>query len=231
LQEHDRALIVGAPTFGKGVVEQVMPLSEKMGLALTSAQYFTACGRSLQRPLPGTALATEVAYNGVRSEGDGAGTGRQSAPVSSAPPVAEFRTDNGRPVTAGGGITPDVPIPGRALDPWVSYLNQRGTFTSFASEYLTLHGKVSKSFEPDLGVMDSFRDFLGRQGLRVPEEYWASDQPYLKVRIKTELFNLVYGLTFGDEVETRADPQVQKAATLFPRVAELLKGPSSPAKY
>jgi carboxyl-terminal processing protease len=221
LQEHDRALIAGEPTFGKGVVEQVMALSEKMGLALTAAQYFTPCGRSLQRPLPGTALATEVAYNGVRPQDGGAGTPGRSAPVSSASSL--FHTDNGRPVSAGGGVTPDVPIPSRALDPWVSYLNQRGIFTSFASEYLTLHGKVPKSFEPDLGVLDSLRDFLGRQGVRVPEEFWASDQPYLKVRIKTELFNLVYGLTFGDEVETRADPQAQKAATLFPRIAELLK--------
>ena len=227
LQEHDRALIAGEPTFGKGVVEQVMALSDKMGLALTSAQYFTPCGRSLQRPLPGTALAAEVAYNIVSPQGDGAGTGRPSTSVSSAPPAAEFHTDNGRPVSAGGGITPDVPIPGRALDPWVSYLNQRGIFTSFASEYLTLHGKVPTSFEPDLAMLDGFRAFLGRQGVRVPEEYWADDQPYLKVRIKTELFNLVYGLTLGDEVETRADTQVQKAATLFVRIAQLLQARAS----
>jgi hypothetical protein len=82
---------------------------------------------------------------------------------------------------------------------------------------------VPKSFEPDSQVLDGFKDFLGRRGVRVPEEYWNDDRPYLKVRIKTELFNLVYGLTFGDEVETRADPQVQKAATLFPTIAQLLK--------
>ncbi len=225
LQEHDRALIAGEPTFGKGVVEHVIALSEKMGLALTAAQYFTPCGRSLQRPLPGTALATDMAYNSVRPEDDGAGTGGEITPLSSA--SSTFHTDNGRPVTAGGGITPDVPISSRALDPWVSFLNQRGIFTNFASEYLTLHGKVPKSFEPDSQVLDGFKDFLGRRGVRVPEEYWAHDQTYLKVRIKTELFNLVYGLTFGDEVETRADPQVQKAATLFPRIAQLLKAPAS----
>jgi carboxyl-terminal processing protease len=213
LQEHDRALIAGEPTFGKGVVEHVIGLSEKMGLALTAAQYFTPCGRSLQRPLPGTALAQEVAEQ----------TGRENTPVASASSV--FHTDDGRPVTAGGGITPDVPISSHTSDPWVTFLNQRGIFTSFASEYLTLRGKVSKSFEPDAQVLDGFKDFLGRRGLRAPEEYWGDDQPYLKVRIKTELFNLVYGLAFGEEIETRADPQVQKAATLFPRIAQLLKAP------
>ena len=223
LQEHDRALIAGEPTFGKGVVEHVTSLSEKTGLALTAAQYFTPCGRSLQRPLPGTALAKEVVYN---AGGPGEGStvkGGEVTPVASESPT--FHTDDGRPVTAGGGITPDVHISGPTSDPWVTFLNQRGIFTSFASEYLTVRGKVPKSFEPDFQVLDSFKDFLGRQGVRVPEEYWNGDQPYLKVRIKTELFNLVYGLTFGDEVETRADPQVQKAAALFPRIAQLLKAP------
>jgi carboxyl-terminal processing protease len=223
LQEHDRALVAGEPTFGKGVVEHVIGLSEKMGLALTAAQYFTPCGRSLQRPLPGTALAKEVAYNTGRPEQRGPETGPELSSVATE--ASAFHTDDGRPVTAGGGITPDVPISSRPSDPWVTFLNQRGIFTSFASEYLTLRGKVPKSFEPDLQVLDGFKDFLGRQGVRVPEEYWAGDQPYLKVRIKTELFNLIYGLTFGDEVETRADPEVQKAVTLFPMISELLKSP------
>ena len=218
LQEHDRALIAGESTFGKGVVEHVTALSEKTGLALTAAQYFTPCGRSLQRPLAGTALAKEVMYNTGPGEEQKGGEIKPVASASSA-----FHTDDGRPVTAGGGITPDVLITGHSSDPWVTFLNQRGIFTSFASEYLTLRGKVPKSFEPDSHVLDGFKDFLGRRGVRVPEEYWNDDRPYLKVRIKTELFNLVYGLTFGDEVETRADPQVQKAATLFPTIAQLLK--------
>ena len=218
LQEHDRALIAGESTFGKGVVEHVTALSEKTGLALTAAQYFTPCGRSLQRPLAGTALAKEVMYNTGPGEEQKGGEIKPVASASSA-----FHTDDGRPVTAGGGITPDVLITGHSSDPWVTFLNQRGIFTSFASEYLTLRGKVPKSFEPDSQVLDGFKDFLGRRGVRVPEEYWNDDRPYLKVRIKTELFNLVYGLTFGDEVETRADPQVQKAATLFPTIAQLLK--------
>jgi carboxyl-terminal processing protease len=222
LQEHDRALIAGEPTFGKGVVEHVIGLSEKMGLALTAAQYFTPCGRSLQRPLPGTALAQEVAHNTGRREEP---TGRETTAAESASFV--FHTDDGRPVTGGGGITPDVPISSHTSDPWVTFLNQRGIFTTFASEYLTSRGKVPKSFEPDSQVLDGFKDFLGRRGVRVPEEYWDDDQPYLKVRIKTELFSLVYGLTFAEEVEMRADPQVQKAAALFPRIAQLLKAPAS----
>ncbi len=203
LQEHDRALIAGEPTFGKGVVESVAALSEKTGLALTTAQYFTPSGRSIQRPLPGTALATpEASLAGVANPA--------------------FRTDNGRVVSAGGGITPDVVISAAVRDPWVSFLDQRGVFTSFASEYLTLRGKVERTFEPDAKVLDEFRKFLGEQRIRVPEEYWTQDQDYLKLKIKAEVFNLVFGLAVGDEIETRGDPQVQKAAGLFAKVHVLL---------
>jgi carboxyl-terminal processing protease len=206
LQEHDRALIVGEPSFGKGVVESVSELSEGTGLALTIAQYFTPSGRSLQRPIPGTLLA-----EGTTGADPASGT------------KTEFHTAGGRPVTAGGGITPDVMIPGRELDPWVTFLNQRGTFTTFSSEFLTTSGRVNRSFEPDTVVLARFRNFLDREGIRVPEEYWGADQDFLKLRIRAEVFNLVFGLKTGEEIETRADPQVRKAASLFSRIPQLLK--------
>ena len=213
LQEHDRALIVGEPSFGKGVVEAVFPLSEKTALVLTTAQYLTPSGRSIQRPLPGTGLA---------------GNGGELQPGKSEPAnhrASTFHTDNGRPVLAGGGIAPDVTIPTRTLDPWVTFLRDTGAFTRFASDYLTLHRKIDKSFEPDAKVLGNFQDFLGRERIRVPEEYWSQDQDYLKLKIKAEIFNLVFGLAVGDEVEVRGDPQVQKAASLFPKIPSLLKGP------
>jgi carboxyl-terminal processing protease len=207
LQEHDRAVIAGGPTYGKGVVQSVTPLSEDTGLALTTAQYFTPSGRSLQRPLPGTALAAP---------------GRELDPASNS---SHFSTDDGRPLSPGGGITPDIEIPPRRLDPWVAFLNQTGTFTDFASEYLTLHGRANRSFDPDAAMLEDFKKFLNRGGVRTPEEYWNNDQDFLKLRIKVELLNLVYGLASGEETETKGDPQVQRAATLFSQIPQILKGP------
>lgn len=57
LQEHDRAWLVGETTFGKGVAEAIMPLSQGAALVLTTARYFTPRGRSVQKELPATALA------------------------------------------------------------------------------------------------------------------------------------------------------------------------------
>lgn len=209
LEEHDRAVIAGEPTFGKGVVDNIIPLPDHTGMALIVAQYFTPSGRSIQRRLPGTALA---------HTDPGLGKNRH------------FHTDDGRPVTAGGGIDPDVRIPPRKLNPWLAFLNRHGAFTDFASQYLTYHPQVGKSFNPDAHVLSEFRDFLSNERVRIPLQYWVADQSYLKLRIKTEVFNLVFGLKAGNEVKIKGDPQVQKALKIFPRVSEILAGPLSKKK-
>jgi carboxyl-terminal processing protease len=209
LQEHDRALIAGGPTYGKGVVQSVTALSEDTGLALTTAQYFTPSGRSLQRPIPGTALASP---------------GKELDPASTS---SHFSTDDGRPLSPGGGISPDVEVAPRTLDPWVTFLDRSGAFTDYASDYLTLHGRANRTFEPDDAMLGDFRDYLTRRGVRTPAEYWDRDREYLKLRIKVDLLNLVYGLSSGDEAQTKGDPEVQRAASLFARMPEILKGPRS----
>jgi hypothetical protein len=60
----------------------------------------------------------------------------------------------------------------------------------------------------------------------VPDEYWSKDQGYLKLRLKVELTNLVFGLARGDELETKGDPQAQQAADLFPRIPQILMATS-----
>jgi hypothetical protein len=137
---------------------------------------------------------------------------------------ATFHTDDGRPVTVGGGVTPDVTIEGRSDDPWLAFISQRGYLTSYAESYLTTHGKVAEPFEVSLDMLEDFKATLEHNGVRVPVEYWLTDRDLLKLRLKVELMNLIYGLERGDELATKGDPQVQQAASLFPRFAEILKG-------
>jgi hypothetical protein len=96
--------------------------------------------------------------------------------------------------------------------------------TGYAEEYLSTHGKVAESFEPPPEMLENFRASLERNHVRVPEEYWSKDQDYLRLRLKVELTNLVFGLARGDELETKGDPQAQQAASLFTRISQLLKG-------
>lgn len=199
-QEHDRAWVVGEPSFGKGVVESVMPLSEGAALALTTARYYTPQGRSVQRPLPGTALAD------ILSDG-----------------MQQFRSDSGRPLLQGGGVQPDQLARSWQLEPWVEIFGQSTAFMNFAQSYIERHGKVSESFEVDDLVLDEFQSFLRGAGVAVPSQSWISSLPYLKVRIKTELVNLVFGASKGDEVEVRGDPQVKSAVQALDQAQQLLR--------
>ncbi len=222
LQDHDRAVIAGQPTFGKGVVQSVVELSEETGLALTAGQYFTPSGRSIQRPIAGTALTFASLSPSAAPKPDAP---KPSSGADPTPPAAgAFHTDDGRPVGVGGGITPDVEIPGHVDDPWLMFITQRGYVTSYAESYLSVHGKLAEPFDVSPVMLEDFKQSLEGNGVRVPDGFWASDQDILKIRLKVELINLVYGLDRGEEVATRGDTQTQQAAALFPRVAQILKG-------
>src|SRR3954447_13292527 len=100
IQDHDRGLIVGETTFGKGLVQTVYPLSENTGLALTTARYYTPSGRLIQRDYNGVSLYDY--YYARDEEGDNAPPPKDNA-------NREVKlTDSGRTVYGGGGITPDV---------------------------------------------------------------------------------------------------------------------------
>jgi carboxyl-terminal processing protease len=222
LQEHDRAVIAGLPTYGKGVIQSVVELGEQTGLALTAGQYFTPSGRSIQRPLAGTALTFASLSPSAVPKEKRAKTAAGTDPVGRG--AARFHTDDGRPVTVGGGITPDVAIAGHSDDPWLAFVTQRGYLTSYAESYLTTHGKLAEPFEVAPEMLEDFKATLEHNGVRVPDEYWSNDQDLLKLRLKVELINLVYGLERGNELATQGDPQAREAAGLFPRLAQILKG-------
>ena len=90
--------------------------------------------------------------------------------------------------------------------------------------YLTTHDKPAEPFEVSPDMLEDFRETLLHNGVRVPNEFWSSDQGKLKLKLKVELTNLVYGLERGNEVETKGDPQAQEAIKLFPRFAQILRG-------
>src|ERR1700690_4141791 len=98
IQAHDRGLIVGEVTFGKGLVQTVYPLSENTGLALTTAHYYTPSGRLIQRNYSNISLY-DYYYN--RDQAESSNTANREVKL----------TDSGRTVYGGGGITPDVSLP------------------------------------------------------------------------------------------------------------------------
>ena len=156
LQEHDRAVIAGSPTYGKGVVQSVQELVEQTALAITAGQYFTPSGRSIQRPLPGTALT----FASLSSSYEPSGKAGESTPGADPATAANksFHTDNGRPVTIGGGVTPDVTIASKEVDPWLSFVTQRGLVTSYAESYLTTHSRPTEPIATTPEMLAEFKE-------------------------------------------------------------------------
>jgi carboxyl-terminal processing protease len=192
LQDHDRAVIVGEPSFGKGLVESVFPLSDSTGLALTTALYYTPSGRSIQKPLDSSQFALGSAA--LRSNSQ-----------------AEFRTSSGRKVTGGGGVQPDYVVYPPEMTQLRAVLEASGSFTSFATDYTQRHPGITEKFEVTAALLNEFQVYLSQRNIRPSVGEWSRERDFIQNRLKTEIFNQALGVEKGDEVEAQRDPQIVKA--------------------
>lgn len=209
LQDHDRALIVGETTFGKGLVQTVYPLSENTGLALTTARYYTPSGRLIQRDYNGVSLY-DYYYNRDNSEADNKNNANREVKT----------TDSGRTVYGGGGINPDVKVATPKQNAFQDRLLQHYAFFNFAKRYLINH-QVAKQFTVDDAVMQDFRKFLNDEKVNFTEADLAEVNDWIRSNIKSEVFIDAFGQEEGLKVRAEADPQVQKALELMPEAKQL----------
>lgn len=211
IQDHDRGLIVGEATFGKGLVQTVYPLSENTGLALTTAKYYTPSGRLIQRDYNGVSLY-DYYY------------GRDEDTNNNAPPDPKNHevklTDSGRTVYGGGGITPDVKLSNQKSSHFQDVLLQKYAFFNFAKHYLINH-KVDKNFNVDENVMQEFRRFLDDQKIPFTEAELGEANDWVRTNIKAELFISAFGQQEGLRVRAEGDPNVTKSLELLPKAKEL----------
>jgi carboxyl-terminal processing protease len=207
IQDHDRGLIAGETTFGKGLVQTVYPLSENTGLALTTAKYYTPSGRLIQRNYDGVSL-----YDYYYNDRDNADQTVANHEVK--------MTDSGRTVYGGGGITPDVKIPNQKTNRFEDALLEKYAFFNFAKHYVINH-QVNKQFQVDDAVMQEFRKFLDEQKITFTEADLADNMDWIKSNIKAELFINEFGQQEGMMVHAETDPEVQKAVDLLPQAKQL----------
>jgi carboxyl-terminal processing protease len=207
IQDHDRGLIAGETTFGKGLVQTVYPLSENTGLALTTAKYYTPSGRLIQRNYDGVSL-----YDYYYNDRDNADQTVTNHEVK--------MTDSGRTVYGGGGITPDVKIPNQKSNRFEDNLLEKYAFFNFAKHYVINH-QVNKQFQVDDAVIQEFRKFLDEQKIPFTEADLADNMDWIKSNIKAELFINEFGQQEGMRVHAETDPEVEKALDLLPQAKQL----------
>jgi carboxyl-terminal processing protease len=210
IQDHDRGLIVGETSFGKGLVQTQFPLSEDTALLLTTARYYTPSGRLIQRDYNNVSLY-DYHYN----------------PQPPVKPEVKL-TDSGRQVYGGGGITPDIVTAAPKPDDFQQLLFRRGVFYpvqqgvgDFTRFYLGEKPDVTKDFVVTDQVIQELRKYLDKQKIKYTDQDIQANLSWLKWQIKREVFTSYFGLNDGYKVELQDDPQLEKAVEAMPQARAL----------
>ncbi len=213
IQDHDRGLVVGETTFGKGLVQRVIPLRGGGAVALTTAQYFTPSGRLIQRD-----------YSDLEDYFLGAGEeDEEEAPPEVDRSDSEIRrTDSGRVVYGGGGITPDYVVRAQRASSYVSRLIRENLLFDFSVRWSQAHPGLEPDFQVDAPLLEELERYLEERGVPVGEPFEA-DRPVISMRLRAQIHRVRWGPEAENRVFADSDPQIQKALTLFEEAARLAR--------
>lgn len=229
LQDHDRALIVGETTFGKGLVQLPIELEHDSALLLTIAKYFTPSGRLIQRDYSSAGFYDYYTNGGIAPD-------KKDAPPAQ-PNGPESRTDLGRAVYGGGGIAPDEVVKSAQIGPAEARLIH--SIFAFSLEIVTgrVPGfesyKVQKPIEyghdlkgSDFEITDELfnemkRFVASKPAFKVTAEQLDRARAFVSTRLRYELATAAYGTMAALQVFNEEDPQVLSAVEAMPRAREL----------
>ncbi|HEU5162211.1 MAG TPA: S41 family peptidase [Thermoanaerobaculia bacterium] len=213
IQDHDRGLVIGTTSWGKGLVQSVYTLQYGAGLALTTSKYYTPAGRNIQRDFS-SVYDYYLADMGEK-------------PVEDPPVEREvFETALGRKVFGGGGIAPDVVVEPRELPRTLQVLEVRSTIFNFGVDYSARHPEVTKDVAVTPAIVEEFIAFAGsKDGVPASEVREAiaqqADRAWLERAIKAEIIAAKYGFDASYPFRLQGDDQVAKAIAMFPEAEKL----------
>jgi carboxyl-terminal processing protease len=229
MQDHDRALIVGQTSFGKGLVQGIFPMEYGTGLTLTTAKYYTPSGRLIQRDYSNGGF-----YDYYTRGGTIALEQKEEATKPNGP---ESKTDTGRTVYGGGGIQPDEAVKARAITP--TQARMRSPIFAFTRELINgrIAGfdsyKVQRAidFEKRLEASDykiteevfkAFKEFVAKNpDWKLTAQVLDRNRSFIELEMRYNIVTAAYGRVTADQVLIGDDPQVAKAIDLMPKAREL----------
>ncbi|HEU4765783.1 MAG TPA: S41 family peptidase, partial [Pyrinomonadaceae bacterium] len=232
VQDHDRGLIVGQNSFGKGLVQSIIPLEYGAGLTLTSAKYYTPSGRLIQRDY------SHGGFYDYYTHGAGIARDPRQDPPKPKQTGAEKKTDTGRAVYEGGGIAPDENV-----NPRTTNLTQRRMLSPiFAFVRELVNGRVKGLeanklprglvFDHDLQpeeyritdpMFRAFRDFVAQNpSYKIAPAMIDRYRSFVELELRFNIVTAAHGRVMGDRVFiTTDDPQVSKAVDVLPKARNL----------
>jgi len=221
LQDHDRALIVGTPTFGKGLVQTLYPLGQETALKLTTARWYTPSGRTIQRKADNEQdqVLQAIAEGNPLAAGDSA-----SAADSAMKARPIFHTDDGRIVRGGGGIVPDLIVRPDTLTlserEFIKGLGDkvqayRDVLTTYALDAKRDKLVKSENFQITAQMRQQVYDRLKAKGITMSPATFQSGASLVDQQLGYEISRYVFGRPAEFRRRAQDDPQVQMAITLL----------------
>lgn len=248
IQDHDRGLVVGKRTFGKGLVQQQYELIDESSVRVTISRYYTPSGRLIQKPF--VEGGEQYAYEIFRRDNDAADDAEEF--IDDVPDSLKYTTDNGRTVYGGGGIVPDYIVPDDtttsayvfnfairnqvSFDYTRTFLDENGE--DFRAEWEDDFEAFRDDYEWDESQMNQVKDLMVKRGmvitdtvdtpsfsndsLFVPAGHFEEVSWLLKGRMKAEVARQVWGMKyFYPIINDVFDTTLKEAVTLWDAVARL----------
>ena len=230
MQDHDRALIVGKTSFGKGLVQSIIPLEQGAGLTLTSAKYYTPSGRLIQRDYSNGGLYDYYTHGGVAGDDQKNNATKPTGP--------ERHTDTGRAVFGGGGITPDENIEPRTvslfqrrlLNPIFAFSRELVNQRVAGFDTYKINGPINfqraldaNDFPVTDALFNAFKAFaLAQPNFKATQSQLGANRTFIAQQLRFNLATAAYGRVMAERVLILSgDPQLAKAIDVLPRARDL----------
>ncbi len=220
VQDLDRGLVVGINTFGKGLVQNQINLTQGK-LLLTIARYYTPSGRGIQRPYDKFDDASAYQEDAFKED----------VPSDSALKARpQFRTGLGRVVYGGGGIYPDVVIkdPPNLTRPEIDFITKRAGF-EFATHWVTRHpgqtwtaASFDSTFKLSADEWKTLQGILAAKKITLNDSTWTAERPFMLRQVRAELASATLGSLDRYKIAVEDDSQLNAALQLFPKAQALM---------
>lgn len=204
IQDHDRGLIVGENSFGKGLVQSLLPLSKQAILTLTTQKWYTPSGRLIQRDYEGVSQFDY--YNNRANEADDFVPNEEDITYS----------DLGRTLYGGGGIPPDHMVSQDERNDFQQSMAASYTFFTYGQEFLEDNPPIDVSFEVTDALLEDYAAHVRDRGIEFSDEDFAANSDFLKREIQYEVLYNRVGTSEADRIRLRTDPQFLAALELIP---------------
>lgn len=225
IQDWDRGLVVGETSFGKGLVQRQFTLPDNSALRLTISSYYTPSGRGIQRDYKNKKDKKEY-YSELSEFDEEEGENiNHTAEEDSLRPV--FKTNSGRTVYGGGGITPDYIVKSDTVSGFTRDLMRNNVFYQFILSYLDKHTeKITAKYADDLSYfksdfnftesqMQDFLNFAKSKDINLVDNEYQQDKDYIKLRLKAQIARNFWRSEGWYSILLQSDNQMKRALTLF----------------